>query len=302
MIATAARFVVSAALLLLVARFIDVGEVAVRLAELHEGWVVLGLAISVLQVLALAWRWAYTAGQLGIELPLKTAVAEYYLSVLINQLFPGGISGDVSRAWRHARTDAPARSVVTAVVLERASGQVMMTTVAIVSLLALPWAPSAARMALGVILAVVAWRLVRTLTRDPLDQHSGRFRDDARKVLLERDALPVQWVTAALAVASYVAVFLVAARAVGVETPLVRLLPLVAPVLMTMLIPLTVAGWGIREAAAAALWGLVGLSPADGAAISVAYGLLVLASSLPGVLALSLLPGGRGRRGRPSRA
>ena len=302
MIATAARFFVSAALLLLVARLIDIGEVVARLAELRWGWVVLGLAISVLQVLALAWRWVYTAGRLGIELPLSRAVAEYYLGVLINQIFPGGISGDVARAWRHARTDQPARPVVTAVALERASGQVMMTAVAIVSLLSLPWAPSAARMALGVLLAAVALLLVRTLTREPLHAPSGRLREDARKALLEGKALPVQWVSAALAVASYIAVFLVASRAVGVETPLVRLLPLVAPVLMTMLIPITVAGWGIREAAAATLWGLAGLTPADGAAVSVAYGLLVLASSLPGVLALTLPPGGRGRTGRRFRA
>ncbi len=99
---------------------------------------------------------------------------------------------------------------------------------------------------------------------------------------------------------SYIALYLVAARAVGVDTPLPRLLPLVAPVLMTMLIPITIAGWGVREGAAAALWGLVGLTPEDGVSISVAYGLLVLVSSAPGVPILTrVLLEGRGRRGRP---
>ena len=79
-----------------------------------------------------------------------------------------------------------------------------------------------------------------------------------------------------------------------------RLVPLVAPVLMAMLIPITVAGWGVREGAAAALWGLVGLTPEDGVAISVAYGLLVLVSSAPGVPILTrILIEGPGRRGRP---
>jgi hypothetical protein len=176
----------------------------------------------------------------------------------------------------------------------------MMTTLAIVSLLTLPWAPAAARMTLAVVLAALAVLSVRRLSREPQDPHKGDVWADARKVLLAKDAAAVQWLSAALAAASYVAVFLVAARAVGVETPMLRLLPLVAPVLMTMLIPVSVAGWGIREAAAAGLWGLVGLTPADGAAISVAYGLLVLVSSLPGVLALTLPPVDRDRRGRPS--
>ncbi|MDA0328826.1 MAG: lysylphosphatidylglycerol synthase transmembrane domain-containing protein [Gemmatimonadetes bacterium] len=302
MIRTVARLAVSIVLLLVVSRFVDVGDVFARLAGLHKGWVALGLALSVLQLLGLAWRWVYTARQLGIELPWRKAVAEYYLGVLLNQLLPGGVTGDVSRAWRHARSSAPGGPVVTAVVLERASGQVMMTTMAIVSLLSLPWAPVATRRMLAVVLAALAVLSVRSLSREPQDPHAGGVRQDARKVLLAKDAAAVQWLTAGLAAASYVVVFLVAARAVGVETPMLRLLPLVAPVLMTMLIPVSVAGWGIREAAAAGLWGLVGLTPADGAAISVAYGLLVLVSSLPGVLTLMLPPADRDRRGRPSQA
>lgn len=295
----AARFAVSAALLLLVARFVDVGSVVARLRELRPGWVGLALAVSVLQVLVLGWRWAYTAGRLGVELPLRTAVAEYYLGVLLNQVLPGGVTGDVSRAWRHSRRDAPARPVVTAVVLERASGQAVMSAVAVASLLALPWAPGWLRLGLGLLLAVWAALTVRAVVRRlPTDPAAEGLPAEVRRVFLG-DALPVQLVTAAVVVASYIVVFLVAARAVGVDTSLVRLLPLVAPVLMTMLIPVTVAGWGIREAAAAALWGLVGLTPADGAAISVAYGLLVLVSSLPGALVLMASSGDRDRTGRP---
>ncbi len=300
MIRTVGRLAVSVALLLVVSRFVDVGDVLAQLAGLHKGWVALGLALSVLQLLGLAWRWVYTAGQLGIALPWRTAVAEYYLGVLLNQLLPGGVTGDVSRAWRHARSSAPTGSAVTAVVLERASGQVMMTTLAIVSLLSLPWAPAMARMMLAGVLVVVMVLTARRLSRAPEGPRTDGVWADARTVLFTKDAAAVQWLTAALAAASYVAVFLVAARAVGVETPLLQLLPLVAPVLMTMLIPVTVAGWGIREAAAAGLWSLVGLTPADGAAISVAYGLLVLVSSLPGVVALMLPPADRDRRGRRS--
>ena len=103
-----------------------------------------------------------------------------------------------------------------------------------------------------------------------------------------------------MVVATYLATYLVAARAVGVETPLPVLLPLVAPVLMSMLIPVTVAGWGLREGAAAVLWGAVGLTAADGVLVSVAYGLLVLAGSAPGAVFLTVgLRRGRSRPGGP---
>jgi uncharacterized membrane protein YbhN (UPF0104 family) len=280
----AGRFAVSALLLALVARFVDVGDVLGRLTDLRPRWVLVGLAISVPQMLVLAWRWSYTAGRLGIRLPVRTALAEYYLSVLLNQILPGGIAGDVSRAWRHSRMDAPARPVVTAVVLERATGQAVMTLLAIVSALTLPWAPGVVRLGLGGALSFWLVLAFRAAVRRGAADGEG-LGADVRRALLG-DALGVQLVTAAFVVATYVATFLVAARAVGIDTPALRLLPLVAPVLMTMLVPVTVAGWGIREAAAAALWGLVGLGPTDGAAISVAYGVLVLVASLPGALAL----------------
>jgi hypothetical protein len=49
-----------------------------------------------------------------------------------------------------------------------------------------------------------------------------------------------------------------------------------------------VAGWGIREGAAALIWHAAGLDVAEGVAISISYGVVVLLSSLPG--ALMLLP------------
>ncbi len=299
----AARLAVSVVALWLVARFVDVAAVLSRLSALSPAWVALGLAVSVLQVGVLAWRWRLTAARLGIDLPLRDAIGEYYLSILLNQLLPGGVAGDVSRAWRHARatTTGPA---VRAVILERASAQVVMTLVAIVSVLVLPWAGGASRAAIAAAGVLLGGLALRALVRRPeSDSVAGRLWSDARRAVLAPDAIATQLASALVVVVSYIGVFLIAARAVGIQTPLTSLLPLIAPVLMTMLVPVTIAGWGVREAAAAALWGLVGLTPEDGAAISVAYGLLVLVASAPGLIILTrTLIAGRDRRERPPRA
>jgi uncharacterized membrane protein YbhN (UPF0104 family) len=300
----AARFIVSAAVLWVVSRRIDAPDVMARLSGLEARWVAVGLVISVLQVATLAWRWRFTLARLGVELSYGAALGEYYLGILLNQILPGGVTGDVSRAWRHARTDAPTGPAVRAVVLERASAQAVMTLVGVVSILWLPWGPAGARAFLASLLALLVVLGVRALDASAgTDSVAGRLRADARRALLSREALPAQLATALLVVASYIAVFLVSAKALGTDVRLTTLLPLTAPVLMTMLVPVTVAGWGIREAAAAALWGLTGLAPEEGAAVSVTYGLLVLVSSFPGALLLiRALSGGRDRRARPPRA
>jgi hypothetical protein len=112
---------------------------------------------------------------------------------------------------------------------------------------------------------------------------AGALRLDIRRALLSLPALPVQLATSLLVVASYVAVYLLGAAALDIATPAAVLLPLVAPVLLAMLLPLTLAGWGAREGAAALIWTAAGLPASEGVAISITYGLLVLVSSLPGL-------------------
>jgi uncharacterized membrane protein YbhN (UPF0104 family) len=301
-----ARIAVSAVVLAALARWVDAGVVVDRLAGLRPGWVALALVLSVAQMLVLAWRWRLTAARLGLELPMRDAVAEYYLGVFINQVLPGGIVGDVSRAWRHARAAAHTAPAVRAVILERLSAQAVMVFVAIVSVLLLPLGTGGSarlRLVMAATAAAVGGATLLALGRlPPSDSMTGRLRSDIRRALLSPDVVTLQALSALVVVGSYVAVFLVAARAIGVSTPLTDLLPLVAPVLMTMLVPVTVAGWGVREAAAAALWSLAGLSAEEGAAVSVTYGLLVLVSSAPGLVVLMReLLADRGRRAHPPR-
>ena len=283
---------VSLSLLLGLAWFLDAGEVVSRLGQMRAGWVGLAVALSVLQFAVSAWRWRFTAGRLGIDLPYFEALREYYLSAFLNQVLPGGVLGDLSRAWRHARTQTYARAAtgpaVRAVILERASGQAVMTTVAVASFLSLPvtlgtgsWlAILGAAIAFGIAVGGLfvwvrsSWPSMKLLT--------GRIWHDTHAAFLSGVAFPSQLASSVVVVGSYIATYLMAARAVGVDTPLPTLLPLVAPVLVTMLVPLTVSGWGVREGSAAVLWGAVGLTAVDGVAISVAYGLLVLLCTVPG--------------------
>jgi glycosyltransferase 2 family protein len=295
------RVLVSAGVLVLLLQVIDGADILSRLGRMDLRWAAAAVLLSVLQIMLLAWRWQFTARRLGSTLDYGDAFAEYYLGVFLNQVIPGGVMGDVARAWRQtgpsarsgAGSGAGSGAAITAVVLERASAQAIMTFAALVSTLVLLLRPSGTlhvvaggsiALALAALFAAVVVQGMRALSsRGTL---AGRIWRDAQAAVLQPQALVVHLVTGSVVVASYVGVFLAGALAVGVETSLLTLLPLVPPLLMTMLIPVSVAGWGIREGAAAALWGIAGLPASDGVLISVAYGVLVLVSSLPGGLVL----------------
>ena len=288
------RGAVSVGLLAGLAVWLDLGDLVSRVGALRPAWVLLALGVSLLQVAVSAWRWRFTAGRLGLALPFRVALREYYLATFLNQVLPGGVVGDVSRAWRHARSESGASTgpAVRAVVLERASGQIVMTLVAVVSFLRLPAAlgpgSAAAWIAGGVVAAALLGFVIRSRRGAAgEDSMTGRVWRDTRAALWSRGAFPGQMAGSAVVVGTYVVTYLTAARAVGIDTPFSILLPLVAPVLVTMLLPITIAGWGVREGAAALLWGAVGLTAADGVVISVAYGVLVLLSTLPGAVVLT---------------
>lgn len=287
------RGIVSAALLAAVALWVEPAAILAEVKRFAPEWVLAALAISVLQVMLSAWRWQFTAGRVDVPLRFRYALREYYLALLVNQLLPGGVLGDAGRAHRHARQAASKGSAWRAVVIERASGQMAVVVLTLVALTASPlWhaalgGPLLFGLVVGVAALLLAAIALGVWCRSPkgpaLPQWCIALGRDVRRGLLARRAWPLQLASSLAIVLSYGGVMVCAARAMGSEMPVFDLLALTPVLLLAMLVPLSIAGWGLREGAAAAIWVLVGLPAAQGVAISLAYGVLVLLSSLPGI-------------------
>ena len=107
-----------------------------------------------------------------------------------------------------------------------------------------------------------------------------------KTALLAPSELAKQLLIGTAIVACNLLSFAFAARATGTVLSPEAIITIIPLILSAMLVPATIAGWGYREGAAAALFPLVGLSAAAGLAASLVFGLIVLAGSLPGVLVL----------------
>ena len=287
------RGIVSVALLVAVALWVEPAAVLAEVTRLAPEWVLAALAVSVLQVMLSAWRWQFTAGRVDVPLRFRYALREYYLALLVNQLLPGGVLGDAGRAHRHARQAASKGSAWRAVVIERASGQMAVALLTLVALLTSPLWHAAlggtgllvlAAGVVALVLVVAALGIWCRRERGPtLPSWCVALGRDVRRGLLERRVWPLQLASSLAIVISYGLVMVCAARAIGSEMPALDILALAPVLLLAMLVPLSIAGWGLREGAAAGIWVLVGLPAAQGVAISLAYGVLVLLSSLPGI-------------------
>ncbi|MES1951453.1 hypothetical protein S4A8_11371 [Salinisphaera sp. S4-8] len=297
----ALRALITVALLATVFWQIEPAALATQFDNLRYSWLATALALTVPQVVISAWRWRLTAGCVGLRLSMKTAIREYYLATFLNQVLPAGVLGDAHRAWRHARRDHDSAAAWHAVFIERFSGQLSLALITLIalwqtpalidgmrrSLTAMPISPMQSALLIAALLLLLAAGR-RWAGRSPnLFAPIVRLGSNLRRSLLAPGVWPAQFVSSLLVVAGYIGVFLLCARAIDTGTPTAELLWLVPPVLMAMALPLSIAGWGLREGAAAVVWTLAGLPAQQGVALSLCYGVLVLVSSLPGALVLA---------------
>lgn len=248
----------------------------------------LGALIGVWTTACAAWRWRLVADRLHIELSMSSAVAAYYRSQFLNLVLPGGVLGDVDRGVQHGRGVRDVRRALRAVAWERTTGQVVAVIAAGIALLLatqltlLALILLAGATVLTALLLSAAGRIARNGRHGRVPRVARVLVSDGRELLAPRVAFGI--VVSSLAVVSgHVATFVVAARTVGVDIALAELVPLALLVLLVAAVPLNLAGWGPREGAAAWAFAAVGGQAAQGLAVAVAYGAIVLVAALPGL-------------------
>lgn len=246
---------------------------------------VTALLVAALTTACCARRWSLVATGLGVGVPFAAAYRTCYRAQLLNATLPGGVVGDVHRGYLHGRATGSLGRGLRSVVWDRGSGQVVQAAFALAAVPLLP----------GAIRGWVAGALVAALLLAAVALATAR-REAAAAL---GPVWPQVLALSALAAAGHAAVFVVAARAAGVDLAAPRLLALGLVVLLASAIPASIAGWGPREGAAAWAFGACGLGAGTGVEVAVAYGVMSLVATLPGMLVLGA-PGTASRTGDTS--
>lgn len=291
-----AKLAVSVGLLWLLFAAYDLREALERLASI-ERWSVIAVALMVpFSVLIITARWRIVLRSLGETISFGVALAIVMIGLFFNQVLPSNLGGDAMRVWRLSRHGIGVGRSVGSVMLDRV---IAMIAVAVLVLSTLPMAVGLIAdrtilVAFGVFiiavlagLAVLLWldRVMllgrRVLPARLVGMLSSLARDSRAVLLNRRRALAVL----ALAVVNQLLIVLFVALlawGLGIRAEPLSLLILIPPVLLATMLPLSFAGWGIREGAMVAMLGTIGVAPGEALALSVAFGLLALATGLPG--------------------
>lgn len=318
------RVVLSLLLLWLAVRNIDWQALRSTKIEIQPLWFVLALALLVSANLLAVVRWGWLLRSLGLYHPVFNYITLYFAGGLINQGLPSTIGGDSYRAVEASRLAqnnitptvqptltqelhepidlqrAPPRLRLgfLSVAFDRGLGLVGNNILGALGLLLsgsmiAPWGPTLGAWVLGVMLggAAVGGLLLRLpRTRGLILALLTKVgMSDALKGVDTAFGWPQVAVQLTISVTTHtlaLCAFWFCLRAFGVYAPFAALMVGLPALGLLMMLPISISGWGLREATLSAALVLWGVDSGVTVLASVSFGIVTVVTYLPGAVSL----------------
>lgn len=279
---------------------------AVRLGL--DGNLVRALILSFLLLIAAlvfsAVRWVLVSRMVGVRLGAMNAFAVVMIGHFFNQLLPTSFGGDAVRGWWLCRQGTSVKDSFASVFLDRLFGLMALMCLVVMGLPLLAYRLGTL-IPLYICLALVFFLLIGIglISRFALMSLSGAgrfFPHFLRKrgqwarsildyILIYKSRLfesPLDTMSAiALSLAIHIsALYTIAVISDSLGAPLSMLdaLLIVPTVLFLTALPISIGGWGVREAGLAGGFSLIGLDPGVAVTASILLGLINFASGVVG--------------------
>jgi uncharacterized membrane protein YbhN (UPF0104 family) len=275
---------VSICLLYLALRSIHPGALIVRIKGADPAWIATAVGLLALQAAVVGLRWRMVARPLTDRLTAAVAIELSFIGLFFSQVLPSTVGGDAVRIWVLARRGAGWKTAAYSVLVDRVAG---VAVLAVIVLACLPWTlrllhnPLAQSMlmligfgAIGASAVFAGLGVVRlqAFERFALTRHLTAAAQLAltlcRTPSLASGIAASSFFTHGLSVAA----IWMCARAVGAPVSFLDLLFLLPPVILVSTVPVSIAGWGVREATMGLAFGWAGLMTNEGVNVSLLFG------------------------------
>jgi uncharacterized membrane protein YbhN (UPF0104 family) len=281
-----ARIAVSLALLYLALRGINFAAIKERLSQIDLVWIGVAVLVTIFQVLLGALRWREISNLCHAPLTDLSAFRYNMIGAFFNQTLPSSIGGDAVRLWLLQRTGAGWRAATYSILTDRAVGLIALALIIVASL---PWSygligSEKGRLALVLVdfaalagglgflvLGYLPWRWLRTWWPT---KHLHACSVVASQVIFGRMTGPK---IAVLSLSIHVLAVVIAwcaVRSIAAPADFRQLFLLIPPIMLITMMPISIAGWGLREATMMVAFGYAGLAQMDGTVVSILFGLV----------------------------
>lgn len=278
------RTALSVGLVYLGLRGIDFAVILSRLSQINPLWIALAIAVTIFQILIGAPRWREISDLCHAPLSNLKAFRYNMIGSFFNQTLPSSIGGDAVRLWLVNRTGAGWRAATYSILTDRAIGLIALALIIVASLprsysmigdtkcrLALVFVGFAA-LAGGLGFLLLGHLHWTRLTSWWPTKHVHACSVIANKVIFSKRSGPKVAVLSLTIHALAVVIAWCCVRAIDAPGNFEQLFMVIPPIMLITMMPISIAGWGVREGMMMVAFGYAGLPQTDGTLVSILFG------------------------------
>lgn len=270
---------------------IDFNELWAILYKSHGGWILVALIMQLGSTYLAAYRWFKISQLLVFKERLSFYVQSYFKGTFFNQVLPSSIGGDAVRMIDLTRKGYDKKEAFYGVFVDRVVGLVGLLVLNLIASILFYGTFKADLsqliifISLSGIVGFLSLFLIEKIHFLEKFKFLNLFHRLSKRLnhLYKSKVLLMKHISISVAV-HLLSVLTMYGISLSIDTHLSfqMLLIAVPPVFLLTIIPISLAGWGIREGAMVGIFTLVGANPAKILAMSILYGLLLIISALPG--------------------
>jgi len=296
---TAARLLITAAILAYLLSSVDLGKAVQDMLRVDPWWFAFTLALVAVDRVVMAIRWLLLLRAAHVDIPAASALRIFLRSSFIGSFLPAGVGADAARAYEIASRTSRGSQAVASVGIDRVLGLVAIAILGIAGLAS--WSQHvdpalrhrlvavAALGGIGVLAIFWVDRIVRACV--PSRWHGTRW---GWRILRLGDAIGAYRrhpTVLAQVMALSIAVQLVRVfqgyglgRGLGLEVGLDYYLVFMPIAMLVLLLPVSISGFGLPQAAIVWLLRPVGVPDAESLALSTLLIVIGILGNLPGAI------------------
>lgn len=278
----------------------DLEQLGAELAGTHPGYITLSLLMIAPFMVVKAWRWQRVMRELTLDLPLHTATFIYTIGIYLGSVTPGQ-AGDLVKAWYLRERGHPLAPALLSVVIDRLFDMIIMAGLAVLGIFALGNLLPGQGFQTALVLAIGAgliflmivlmspgpreWTLTRALPtvlpqrlHDSLHHWNTQFSTLAMHPRLVLDASIASLISAVFSFFRLWLLFI----ALDVHIPFYVVVGGSALIAILQVVPISVAGVGVRDAVLVAILLPYGYSTEQALGVSALFLLLTMEQILLG--------------------
>jgi uncharacterized protein (TIRG00374 family) len=295
----AIKCLVTALLLWVAFRTVDIAAVASLLSSLNPWWALVALLLTGLIILFDATLLSSVIRLFSRRMPFGTAMLYSVVGWFFSNVAPSTVGGDIFRGVQLSRVGMPVGTAVRIILAVRVLSFITLVGVIAAGLpiaLGLLKEPrdellmiTLLASGIGVIAALFVLAHIRLrvprLERWAFFQKLLTVAGDFRLLLTPSHGIASAWAAALAQHLLRVGVLAALATGLGLDIPLATLFAFATAALLMAMVPISFGGWGIREIAFVYLLGAAGVSAEAALSLSIAFGLLRVLMGVIGGLA-----------------